>query len=171
MTDQTKLLDFTTRNDIPVEKTPEGISEHQILGWAESILEARFKRSNYLTSPDCTRNYLRLLLAHQERELFTMILLDNQHGVLDISVLFQGTIDGATIYPREVVKEALAKNACAIILAHNHPSGTPTPSEADKRITKRLIEALNTVDIRVLDHLIVGGTEILSFAELGLLNS
>lgn len=171
MTDHTKLPTTTIHTEGVLNTTPEGISEHQILGWAESILEARFKRSNYLTSPDCTRNYLRLLLANQERELFTMILLDNQHGVLDFSVLFQGTIDGASVYPREVVKEALAKNACAIILAHNHPSGTPTPSEADKRITERLVEALKTVDIRVLDHLIVGGTDIISFAELGLLHN
>jgi DNA repair protein RadC len=146
-----------------------GISESQILVWAESILEARFKRSNYITSPSHTREYLNVALADKEREVFCMIYLDSQHGIIDFEILFHGTIDAASVYPREVVKSALKHNAAAIILAHNHPSGSPEPSSADKRITDQIITALKTVDIRVLDHLIVGGTQSISFAELGLL--
>ena len=148
---------------------PDGVSDTQILSWAESILETRFKRSNYLTNPHHTRDYLTIILAEQTRELFGMILLDNQHGILGFEILFQGTIDGAAVYPREIVKSALKHNAAAVILTHNHPSGTAEPSDADRAITQRIISALNTVDIRVLDHLIVGGTQIVSFAERGLL--
>lgn len=149
---------------------PQSISDAQILYWAESIIETRFKRSNYLTSPDQTRHYLKLVFAEYSREGFGVVLLDNQHGTLGFEILFQGTIDSAAIYPREVVKLALEYNAAAVILAHNHPSGTPEPSLADKQITQRLISALNTVDIRVLDHLVVGGTQIVSFAERGLMS-
>lgn len=148
---------------------PEGISETEILSWAHNILEDRFRRSHYLTSPHATRDFLKSWLANEERERFILILLDNQHGILDCQVLFEGTIDGASVYPREVVKAALKHNAAAVVLAHNHPSGEPEPSTADKQITNRLIQALQTVDIRVLDHLIVGGNQTLSFAERGLL--
>ena len=146
-----------------------GISESQILVWAESILEARFKRSNYITSPSHTREYLNVTLADKEREVFCMIYLDSQHGIIDFEILFHGTIDAASVYPREVVKSALKHNAAAIILAHNHPSGSPEPSRADRQITDQIVTALKTVDINVIDHLIVGGTQSISFAELGLL--
>ena len=98
-----------------------------------------------------------------------MIFLDNQHAVIGFEVLFQGTIDGAAIYPREIVKATLEHKAAVVILSHNHPSGTSEPSEADKRITNRIIDSLNAIDVKVLDHLIVGGTSITSFAERGLL--
>lgn len=147
----------------------KGISEPQILLWAESILEERFRRSNYITSPNHTRDYLRFTLTDKEREVFGMIFLDSQHGIIDFEILFHGTIDSAAVYPREVVKAALKHNAAAVILAHNHPSGSPEPSSADKRITNQIITALKTVDIRVLDHLIVGGAQSISFAECGLL--
>ena len=150
---------------------PTDISDEQVLYWAESIIEKRFMRSNYLSSPNQTREYLKLALSQYEREVFGLILLDNRHAVLDFQLLFQGTIDGAAVYPREVVKAALKLNAAAVILTHNHPSGVAEPSEADKLITRRLITALDTVDIRVLDHLIVGGNQITSFAERGLLSS
>ena len=104
-----------------------------------------------------------------EREVFLVILLDNQHGVLEAEILFQGTIDGAAVYPREVVKLALSKNAAAVIFAHNHPAGIAEPSNADKVITQRLVTALQTVDISVLDHLVVGSVNIVSFAERGLI--
>lgn len=146
-----------------------GISESQILVWAESILEARFKRSNYITSPNHTREYLNVTLADKEREVFCMIYLDSQHGIIDFEILFHGTIDAASVYPREVVKSALKHNAAAVILAHNHPSGSPEPSRADRQITDQIVTALKTVDINVIDHLIVGGTQSISFAELGLL--
>lgn len=148
---------------------PKGISETEILNWANSILEARFKRSNYLTSPEVTREYLNTWLAQGERERFALILLDNQHGVIHCEVLFEGTIDGAAVYPREIVKTALSHNASAVVLAHNHPSGWPEPSQADKRITDRIVKALETVDIRVLDHLVIGSSYTVSFAERGLI--
>lgn len=154
----------STSNIKPIE-----FSDTQILNWAESILEKRFIRSNYLTNPDMTRDYLRVALSKFEREVFLVILLDNQHGVLEAEILFQGTIDGAAVYPREVVKLALSKNAAAVIFAHNHPAGIAEPSNADKIITQRLMTALQTVDICVLDHLVVGNVDIVSFAERGLI--
>ena len=101
--------------------------------------------------------------------MFAILMLDNQHRLINYSEMFQGTIDSASVYPREVVKAALACNAGAIIMAHNHPSGHPEPSMADRNITKRLKEALALVDVRVLDHNVVGGLETVSFSERGLL--
>ncbi len=148
---------------------PKHISEEDVLYWAEEIVTKRFNRSNYLTSPDTTREFLQIILAKENREHFIVIFLDNQNGVLGYESLFQGTIDGAAVYPREIVKAVLHNNAASVILAHNHPSGTATPSEADKRITTRVTQALETIDVRVLDHLVVGGMDIVSFAERGLL--
>lgn len=145
------------------------ISESHILYWAKLILEEKFKRSNYLTSPDCTREFLKLLFSDKSHEEFVMIFLDNQHAVIGHEVLFRGTIDAASVYPREVVKATLAHEAAAVILSHNHPSGVSDPSEADKNITSRIINSLNTIDVKVLDHLVVGGTSITSFAERGLI--
>jgi DNA repair protein RadC len=108
-------------------------------------------------------------LATREFETFCLIYLDNRHRLIACEDLFRGTIDGASVHPREVVKEALRHNAAAVILAHNHPSGVAEPSHADELITRRLREALQLVDIRVLDHLIVAGGETVSFAERGLI--
>lgn len=120
-----------------------------------------------MTSPSHTFDYFKLFYAgKQEREHFALMLLDSQHKVLECSVIFSGTIDGASIYPREIVKAALHANAAAVILAHNHPSGQPEPSTADKRITERIKSALALVDIRVLDHIIVGDS-CYSFAQSG----
>jgi len=146
-----------------------GIAESQVLSWASDILEQRFKRSHYLKSPQASHDYLKLRFAQEFRELFGLVYLDSQHGVLGSSILFQGTIDGASVYPREVVKSALEHNAAAVILMHNHPSGSAKPSQADIAITQRIVTALNTVDINVLDHLILAGNEHLSFADRGLL--
>ncbi|HAS8160916.1 TPA: DNA repair protein RadC, partial [Vibrio vulnificus] len=107
-------------------------------------------------------------LKHHEREVFAVMFLDNQHRLIAFEELFFGTIDSASVYPREVLKAALKINAAALIFAHNHPSGDATPSQADKQITQRLKEALALVDIRVLDHIVVGDSAI-SFAERGLL--
>jgi len=148
---------------------PPDLSEEQVLTWANRILESRFQRSHYLSNPGVTKDYLRSTLANKEREVFALVFLDNQHAVIGLEILFYGTIDGASVYPREVVKAALDYNAAAVILAHNHPSGIAEPSSADERITERLVEALKTVDIRVLDHLIIGGTNSVSLAERGLL--
>jgi len=121
----------------------------------------------FMTSPSHTFDYFQLFYAgKQEREHFALMLLDSQHKVLECSVLFSGTIDGAAIYPREIVKAALSANAAAVILAHNHPSGVIEPSTADKRITERIKSALALVDIRVLDHIIVGDS-CYSFAQAG----
>jgi DNA repair protein RadC len=131
------------------------------------VQERAATEGDYMTSPGQTSDYFRLFYAdRQEREHFALMLLDSQHKVLDCSVIFSGTIDGASIYPREIVKAALFANAAAVILAHNHPSGQPEPSTADKRITERIKNALALVDIRMLDHIIVGDS-CYSFAESG----
>lgn len=122
-----------------------------------------------IRSPADTETFLKLKLGHLEHELFAIIYLDNRHRVIHYSELFRGTLDGTSVYPREVVKEALKYNAAAIILAHNHPSGVAEPSQADERITKRLKAACELVDIRVLDHLIIGGNTSVSLASRGLL--
>lgn len=122
-----------------------------------------------LRSPDDTSMFLRAKLGDLRHELFCCIFLDNRHRVLAFVELFRGTIDGTSVYPREVVKEALAVNAAAVILAHNHPSGVCEPSQADEQITRRLAAALALVDIRLLDHLIVSDRAATSMARRGLL--
>jgi DNA repair protein RadC len=122
-----------------------------------------------LLNPQATRDYLRVRLRDLPHEVFCCLYLDNRHRVIAFEELFRGTLDGASVHPREVVKHALAHNAAALILAHNHPSGVAEPSQADELITRRLKEALNLVEIRVLDHLIVGDSRCESFAERGLL--
>lgn len=122
-----------------------------------------------IRSPADTESFLQARLQHLEHERFCCLYLDNRHRVLGFDELFRGTIDGTSVYPREVVKEALAINAAAVILAHNHPSGIAEPSQADERITTRLKAALDLVDIRLLDHLIVGDGKATSLARRGLL--
>ena len=122
-----------------------------------------------LDSPAATHRFLIAKLRDQPHELFCCLHLDNRHRLIAFDELFRGTIDGASVHPREVVKQALRRNAAAVILAHNHPSGIAEPSQADELITRRLREALALVDIRVLDHCIVGDSACLSFAERGLL--
>ena len=140
-----------------------------VLEMARRHLSASMQAGDLLSSPQLVRDYLRAQLRHRQRELFAVLWLDNQNRLIAYEELFQGTIDGASVYPREVVKQALARNAAAVILAHNHPSGVAEPSQADQRLTRRLQAALELVDIRVLDHLVVGEGEIVSFAERGLL--
>jgi DNA repair protein RadC len=140
-----------------------------VLEMARRHLSAALQAGDALTSPVLVRQYLSARLRHQQREIFAVLFLDNQHRVICYEELFQGTIDGASVYPREVVKAALARNAAAVILAHNHPSGIAEPSQADKRITERLQAALELVDIRVIDHMVVGDGEVVSFAERGFL--
>jgi len=126
------------------------------------------ERGDVLTSPEATRGYLISRLRDIPYEVFACLFLDNKHRVIAYEELFRGTIDGASVHPREVVKRALHHNAAAVILAHNHPSGVAEPSQADERITQRLKDALALVDIRVLDHMVVGD-EVVSFAERGLI--
>jgi len=122
-----------------------------------------------LSAPDATRRYLAAQLAHVPHEVFACVFLDTRNRVLAFEEMFRGTIDGAAVYPREVVKAALRHNAAALILAHNHPSGVAEPSRADRDITRRLVDALALVDIRVLDHLVLGRNAHVSLAERGLL--
>ena len=136
---------------------------------ARRYLFARLARGRVLGSPEEVRQFLQLKLRCLEHEVFACLFLDNQHAVIGYEELFRGTIDGASVYPREVVKRCLSLNAAAVIFAHNHPSGIAEPSQADQRLTQRLKAALGTVDIRVLDHFVVGDAEALSFAERGLL--
>ncbi|NWA61603.1 DNA repair protein RadC [Pantoea sp. B9002] len=119
------------------------------------------------TSTPFSRDWIRLQLANHERELFMVMFLDNQNRLLAHETLFHGTINSTAIYPREVVKAALRHNAAAVILAHNHPSGFAQPSDADRNITERMKKALTLVDVRLLDHLVVGSKEVVSFTELG----
>jgi len=127
------------------------------------------RRQPVLTNPRAVRDYLAVHYAGQEREVFGVMFLDNRHRLIAVEEMFAGTVDGASVHPREVVKRALKLNAAAVILAHNHPSGVAEPSQADELITARIRDALALVDIRVLDHLIVGGTTVVSFAERGLI--
>jgi DNA repair protein RadC len=140
-----------------------------VLEMARRHLAASLKAGDMLSSPDQVRQYLSAQLRHQPREVFAVLFLDNQNRLIAYDELFFGTIDGASVYPREVVKKALARNAAAVILAHNHPSGVAEPSQADKRITERLQAALDLVEVRVLDHMVVGDGEVISFAERGLI--
>jgi DNA repair protein RadC len=132
-------------------------------------LGERLEREGPLGGPDDSRRYLQAQLERHPYEVFAVLFLDNRHRVIAFEELFRGTIDGAQVHPREVVRRALHHNAAALILAHNHPSGVSEPSAADLRITRRLSEALALIEVRVLDHLVVGHGEATSFAERGLL--
>ncbi|WP_372430270.1 DNA repair protein RadC [Vibrio alginolyticus] len=144
------------------------VTADKVLDAATEILATRALRGEQYCNPEATKTYLSCKLKHHEREVFAVMFLDNQHRLIAFEELFFGTIDSASVYPREVLKAALKVNAAALIFAHNHPSGDATPSQADKQITQRLKEALALVDIRVLDHIVVGDSAI-SFAERGLL--
>ena len=136
---------------------------------AQRYYEASLPAGEAIRSPSDTEAYVQARIRNLGHELFGCLYLDNRHRVLRFDEMFRGTIDGTSVYPREVVKEALAINAAAVILAHNHPSGVAEPSQADERITKRLKSALELVDIRLLDHLIIGDGETTSMANRGLL--
>jgi DNA repair protein RadC len=133
-------------------------------------LHCEIQRLDTLTDPHSTSEYLRAQLRAYPYEVFACIFLDNRHRIICFEELFRGTIDGASVYPREVVRRGLYHNAAAVILAHNHPSGVAEPSHADQSITRKLSDALALVDIRVLDHIIVGDQQTLSFAERGLIS-
>jgi DNA repair protein RadC len=136
---------------------------------ARRYYESSLPVGQAIRSPADTEAYLQARLRHLGHELFCCLYLDNRHRILGFDEMFRGTIDGTSVYPREVVKEALAINAAAVILAHNHPSGVAEPSQADERITRRLKSALELVDIRLLDHLIIGDGQATSMASRGLL--
>lgn len=146
------------------------MTEQEIIDRALTILETRLSIPECtITQPNNAASYLKLKFAGLEYESFRVMFLNSQHELIKLKEMFRGTIDGAAVYPREVVKATLQFNAAAVIFAHNHPSGVCEPSQADIDITKRLIYALNLIDVRVLDHIVVGGNETCSFAERGLL--
>ncbi len=132
-------------------------------------LETTLARSDILTNPSATRSYLSTNLRRYPHEVFACLFLDNRHRIICFEEMFHGTIDGASVYPREVVRRALKHNAAAVIFAHNHPSGLAEPSRADELLTRRLQDALALVDVRVLDHFIIGDGEAVSLAERGVL--
>lgn len=133
------------------------------------FLAEKLKREVTLGSTRDTKDFLQAQLRDRKHEVFCVLFLDNRHRVLAFEELFQGTLNGTAVYPREVVKRALKHNAAAVILVHNHPSGVAEPSRADELLTTRLKEALNVVDIRLLDHLVIGDGEMASFSERGLI--
>lgn len=153
--------------------SPEAAPVHEKCAVARELVKRwlgeELRSSNALTSPRSVRDYLRLLLHDREHEVFVVLLLDAQHRVIACEELFRGTLTQTSVYPREVVKVALRANAAAIIFAHNHPSGVAEPSHADELLTRSLKAALALVDIQVLDHFIIAGAGVLSFAERGLL--
>jgi DNA repair protein RadC len=137
---------------------------------ALAVLKSRLRRpGRVMANPRDTANYLTLRFAEERVEMFSVLFLDNVHRLIEERVMFQGTINACSVYPREVVRVALGLNAAAVILAHNHPSGGTTPSEADRALTGRLVDALSLIDVTVLDHIIVGSTTTLSLAEHGLI--
>ncbi|PWC19689.1 RadC family protein [Brenneria corticis] len=148
-----------------------GISKYaQLKAVAElsrRLFSSRLAKENAMLSPEITGQYLQLLLSRQEREVFLVMFLDNQHRVIRHQEMFAGTIDCVEVHPREIVREALKSNAAALILAHNHPSGKAEPSQADRAITEQIIKACLLLEIRVLDHLVIGHGEYVSFAERG----
>jgi DNA repair protein RadC len=147
----------------------ESATSEEILAAARQMLAHRVRRGTSLSSPRLVKDFLSIKLGALEHEMFCVLLLDKRHRLIEYVELFRGTIDGASVHPREVVKLALAKNAAALVLAHPHPSGVAEPSQADELITQRLKDALSLVDIRVLDHVIIAGGVATSFAELGLI--
>jgi DNA repair protein RadC len=160
------IQDFCRRDGLGAAKY---VQLQAMLELSQRHLRERLEEGDVLTSSELTREYLRARLGNYQHEVFACLYLDNQHRVVHLEELFNGTIDGAAVYPREVVKRCLHNNAAAVIFAHNHPSGVAEPSQADISITQRLKAALNTIDVRVLDHIVVGRSDVVSLAERGLL--
>ncbi len=143
--------------------------ELSILKQASAILESKAKDSVIFDSPELVKNLCINKLSHKESEVFAVLMLNSQHQLIEFVELFNGTINSCSVFPREVLKEVIKFNAVSVIFAHNHPSGVCSPSEADKRMTKRLVNTLDLIDVRVLDHIIVGGNNSVSLAEMGYL--
>jgi DNA repair protein RadC len=141
----------------------------EVLQAARRVLAEQMRNCEVLNSPQVVRDYLRVKLGTLEHEVFALIHLDSQNRVIEYVEMFRGTVCQTSVYPREVVKDALARNSAALLLVHNHPSGSAQPSRADEVLTQTLRAALALVEVRVLDHLIVAGSDILSMAERGLL--
>jgi len=140
-----------------------------VMELARRSLAQRLAQRTVLSSPQQVKDFLRLQLAHEGQEVFAVMFLDVQNQLLQFEPMFRGTLSQTSVYPREVVKRALTMQASAVILAHNHPSGMAEPSRADEFLTQTLKQALQLIDVRVIDHLVVGGDQVISFAERGLL--
>jgi DNA repair protein RadC len=156
-----------TRERLATYKSSALQDEASILAAAENILRGRLERLGCLTAPEDSAAFLRFRLAGLPHEEFHCVFLDNRHRILAVEGLFRGTINASSVHPREVVKSALKHNASAVVLAHNHPSGDPTPSAADRSITQQLKEALALVEVRLLDHIVVGAEGTTSLAQRG----
>jgi DNA repair protein RadC len=141
----------------------------EVLSHARRVLAHRVRRGATMSSPQAVKDHLRLEIGTLEHEVFCVLFLDAQHRIIALKQMFRGTATQTSVYPREVVKEALSLNAAAVILAHNHPSGAVEPSRADEFLTQTLKAALALIDVRVLDHLVVAGADVCSFAERGLM--
>ena len=145
------------------------VEQQRLVAMALTVMEHRYQPGAFMGSPVEAKAYLRLRLAERQAEVFACLFLDTRHRVICFEEMFQGTIDGASVYPRVVVQRALEVNASAVVLTHNHPSGDPEPSPADITLTQRLKGALGLVDIRILDHIVIGAASTVSFAERGML--
>jgi DNA repair protein RadC len=155
-----------------VRETVEGytsVSDNAVIAAALELLSRRLAKGPLLSSPRAVKDYLRLRFADLQHEVFCLLYIDKRHRLIACEDLFRGTIDGASVHPREVVKAALRHNAASVICAHNHPSNCPEPSQADELITSRIKSALEIVDIRLLDHIVASAGDTVSMAERGLL--
>ncbi len=164
MSESTNTLSIKDDTGAYLEATPE-----EVVRGARRKLRQTFRKGKAIRSPADTEDFLIAELATEPNEIFCVLYLDNRHHIISFDRAFHGTIDGTSVYPRVIVKRALDLGAAAVIFAHQHPSGTAEPSQADERITRRLKTALELVDIRVLDHLIIGGDTTISLASRGLL--
>ena len=160
------------RADVLLVRDAEGCYRpalaEEVLQVARRVLARRVRRGATMSSPQAVKDHLRLHLGVLEHEVFCVLFLDAQHRIIELRQMFRGTVSQTSVYPREVVKEALSLNAAAVVLAHNHPSGAAEPSRADEFLTQTLKTALALVDVRVLDHFVVAGADCVSFAERGL---
>ena len=143
--------------------------DQAILDQASAILEGLARNGDALTSPELVRTWLKTELRPEPSEVFAVLFLDNRHRIISFEKMFFGTIDESTVHPRDIVRRSLHHNAAAVILAHNHPSGVAEPSRADQKLTKRLSSALALIDVRVLDHIVIGDGPAVSMAERGLM--
>jgi DNA repair protein RadC len=158
------LADFTAMHGLGPAKYAQ---LQAVMELARRALDEELRTGELLSSPQAVKQYLRLLLAQKPYESFTVLFLDVKNRLIAVEELFRGTLTHTSVYPREVVKTALGHNAAGIVLAHNHPSGTPEPSSADRTLTTALKQALALVDVRVLDHFVVAASSVYSFAEHG----
>jgi DNA repair protein RadC len=156
-------------NDPAVYAVSSDAADDAIIAQAKAILAKRVRTGTVFDSPSKVKDYLSLEIGSLEHEVFGVLFLDSQHRMIAFEQMFRGTLAQASVYPREIVKRALALNAGAVILTHNHPSGNPDPSRADEHLTSLLKSALALIDVRVLDHMIIGGASVFSFAERGLI--